>query len=139
MTAPALRAAVLLALTAGMAPAQDAAGGATGAPSRPEAAAPAVTEASAVFLRGLDKVSGQTTDIEIPVGGSGRYGPLEVAVSSCRYPVDDPASNAYAHLTIRDPAQAAPLFDGWMIASSPALNALDHPRYDLWVLRCKSS
>ena len=21
------------------------------------------------------------------------------------------------------------LFDGWMVASSPALNALDHPRY----------
>jgi len=29
-----------------------------------------------------------------------------------------------------------PVFKGWMIASSPALNALDHPRYDVWVLRC---
>ena len=28
------------------------------------------------------------------------------------------------------------LFDGWMIASSPALNALDHPRYDVWVIGC---
>ncbi|MGB0800115.1 MAG: DUF2155 domain-containing protein, partial [Planktomarina sp.] len=28
---------------------------------------------------------------------------------------------------------------GWMVASSPALNALEHPRYDIWVLRCKTS
>ena len=28
------------------------------------------------------------------------------------------------------------LFEGWMIASSPALMALDHPRYDVWALRC---
>ena len=30
-------------------------------------------------------------------------------------------------------------FAGWMIADSPALNALDHPRYDVWVLRCITS
>ena len=29
-----------------------------------------------------------------------------------------------------------PLFSGWMLASSPALSALDHPRYDVWVLSC---
>jgi hypothetical protein len=26
-----------------------------------------------------------------------------------------------------------------MVASSPALSALDHPRYDVWVMRCSSS
>ncbi len=30
-------------------------------------------------------------------------------------------------------------FSGWMIASSPALNALDNPRYDVWLLRCNNS
>jgi hypothetical protein len=29
-----------------------------------------------------------------------------------------------------------PVFSGWMVASSPALSALDHPRYDVWVLNC---
>jgi hypothetical protein len=28
------------------------------------------------------------------------------------------------------------LFTGWMFASSPALSALEHPVYDLWVLDC---
>ena len=36
------------------------------------------------------------------------------------------------------PAQAAtPLFSGWMFASSPALNALEHPVYDVWVIDCR--
>lgn len=110
---------------------------AQGAPDVP--AGPEVASGPAVMLRGLDKVSGQITDLEIATGSSGRYGPFEVSVSDCRYPVDDPTSNAYAHLSVRDPAREAPVFDGWMIASSPALSALDHPRYDLWVLRCKSN
>lgn len=29
------------------------------------------------------------------------------------------------------------LFTGWMFASSPALNALEHPVYDVWVIGCK--
>ena len=43
---------------------------------------------------------------------------------------------AEAHLTIVDASAPQPVFDGWMIASSPALSALDHPRYDVWVMRC---
>ena len=31
------------------------------------------------------------------------------------------------------------IFSGWMFASSPALSALDHPVYDIWVLECKSN
>ena len=30
-----------------------------------------------------------------------------------------------------------PLFSGWMFASSPALNALEHPVYDVWVIDCR--
>ncbi|WOI54584.1 DUF2155 domain-containing protein [Parvularcula sp. LCG005] len=29
------------------------------------------------------------------------------------------------------------LFRGWMFASSPSLNALQHPVYDVWVIDCK--
>ncbi|MEZ5921142.1 MAG: DUF2155 domain-containing protein [Parvularculaceae bacterium] len=30
------------------------------------------------------------------------------------------------------------IFSGWMFASSPALNPLDHPVYDVWVIDCKT-
>ena len=29
------------------------------------------------------------------------------------------------------------LFSGWMFASSPGLSALEHPVYDVWVIRCR--
>ena len=57
------------------------------------------------------------------------------SVSACRYPSENAAADAYAHVTVTDPGQTV-LFDGWMIASSPALSAMDHPRYDIWVLSC---
>lgn len=30
------------------------------------------------------------------------------------------------------------IFSGWMFASSPALSALQHPVYDIWVIDCKT-
>jgi hypothetical protein len=102
------------------------------------ASAEEVASASGAVMRGLDKVSGATTDLEIRSGQTTVFGSLTISVSDCRYPVGDPSSNAYAHVTITDPAGKTPVFDGWMIASSPALSALDHPRYDVWVLRCMS-
>jgi hypothetical protein len=87
-------------------------------------------------VRWLDKLSGQVADVDLSRGQSVKQGRLTIQLDECRYPVADPASNAYAHLTIMDELQPAPVFSGWMIASSPALSALDHPRYDVWILRC---
>ena len=100
--------------------------------SRDVASAPSGT------LRWLDKISGVTEDIGIAVGETQTHGRLAIKLDDCRYPVKDPASNAFAHLIIRDSLQEDPVFMGWMIATSPALSALDHPRYDVWVLRCKT-
>jgi hypothetical protein len=96
---------------------------------------PAATQASRVTLRALDKMLGQPTDIDLAVGETVVFGRLAIQAVECRYPAEDPSSDAYAHLEILD-LEGMTLFDGWMIASSPALNALEHPRYDVWVLRC---
>jgi len=90
------------------------------------------------ILRGLEKVSGDIVDMTLEPGGQAKIGPLTVELGECRYPQGDPAADAFAFLTIRDAAAPAPIFSGWMFASSPALNALDHPRFDVWVLRCKT-
>jgi hypothetical protein len=57
-------------------------------------------------------------------------------LQECRYPKNNPASDSWMHLVITDTSVAAPVFSGWMLASSPALSALDNPRYDVWVLGC---
>lgn len=88
-------------------------------------------------VRWLDKVSGEVRDIDLAPGVAAQVGRLAVVLDECRFPVDDPASNAFAHLQIRDDGVGGEeVFSGWMIADSPALSALDHWRYDLWLLRC---
>lgn len=100
------------------------------------AAAQEVTKAGGAKLRLLDKLSGQVTDMVLADGQSQSFGHLTVRVDECRYYPDNQTAEAFAHLTINEDKAAAPVFDGWMIASSPALSAMDHPRYDVWVLRC---
>lgn len=101
----------------------------------PVAAQDAV-EAPGARLRVLDKLTGQVTDMVLADGQAQTVGRLTVQVDECRNPADNPTADAFAHLTIRDASAADPVFRGWMVASSPALSALDHPRYDVWVLRC---
>lgn len=101
------------------------------------AAAQDTTRAGGAMLRGLDKVSGRTTDLPLQVGEAVRYGRLEIRLGECRYPTGDPSSDAFAQMTITDLRQNAAVFSGWMIASSPALSALDDARYDVWVMGCR--
>lgn len=95
-----------------------------------------VSEASGAKLRLLDKLSGQTSDMVLADGQEQSFGRLTVRLDSCRYYADNPTAEAFAHLTVKESGQDAPIFNGWMVASSPALSAMDHPRYDVWVLRC---
>lgn len=106
--------------------------------------APAVAQDAAVapaaLLRTLDRRTGAVEDVLLEAGGTMRLGRLAITLSECRFPAANPAGDAFAHLVIADTEAeteaAPPVFSGWMVASSPALNPLDHPRYDVWVLRC---
>ena len=91
------------------------------------------TSASGGVLRALDKVSGAAHDIEMRRGQTARVGNLDVLMTDCRFP------NAYVELEIKTTGRDDKLFSGWMIASSPALSALEHPRYDIWAIRCTTS
>lgn len=94
------------------------------------------TSAPGGALRVLDKITGRTQDIELRRGQSERIGLLSVTMLECRYPSGNRSGDAYALLRIDYEGADAPIFQGWMIASAPALNPLDHHRYDVWALRC---
>lgn len=99
----------------------------------------AATSSSGGVVRVLDKTTGATLDIELARGQTGAMGALTITLDDCRFPSDNPSGDAFEHLTIHYRAEATPVFSGWMFASSPALNAMDHPRYDVWALRCSTS
>ena len=98
-----------------------------------------VTSASAAVLRALDNVSGTSKDLDITRGQTVRVGSLEVQMTDCRFPAGNPAGDAFAELEIKETGTETKIFSGWMIASAPALSALEHPRYDIWVIRCTTS
>ncbi len=104
-----------------------------------EARPPLSDVATGANLRGLDRINGTVADLPIQVGETIRYERLEITLLACRYPQGDITEDAFAELTIRDVREEEPRFTGWMFASSPALSALDHPRYDVWVLSCTNS
>ncbi len=92
-------------------------------------------------LQGLDKVTARVTTLRANVGESIRFGTLEIIVRYCdkRPPEDPPESAAFLDIWEIRPGEAAlSLFRGWMFASSPGLNALEHPVYDVWVLGCEN-
>lgn len=97
----------------------------------------AATVGKGALLRGLDKLTGQVADFELDNGYSVNFGTLRVDMAQCRHPSENPNGDAFAFLSVYEEQGAgANVFQGWMVASSPALSALDHARYDVWVLRC---
>ena len=97
-----------------------------------------MAEGASAILRGLDTLNGTVRDFTIAVGETLEFERLHVTLYACRYPEGDIEGDAYAFLKIRDKRESKDRFSGWMLASSPALSALDHPRYDIWVLNCKT-
>ncbi|MCJ9428978.1 DUF2155 domain-containing protein [Kordiimonas marina] len=94
-----------------------------------------------VVLRALDKITARITELDVPIGKEVRFGTLALTAKYCRTrpPIEPPET--YAYLQIDDIKRAGKrerIFDGWMVASSPALNPLEHPVYDVWVMSCKT-
>ena len=99
-------------------------------------------------LRGLDKITGRSTDFTVTVGEPKVFGSLEITLATCfaRPPEQAPENSAFLTVSSVKPMEAeaagasedAPLFSGWMFASSPGLNALEHSVYDVWVIACGS-
>ena len=95
-----------------------------------------------VVLQGLDKVTARVTRFEAPIGVTVRFGALRIMARACNRtpPEEPPESAAFLDIgEVRPGENALDLFHGWMFASSPALSALEHPVYDVWVLECKKT
>lgn len=129
-----------------------------------DTAGPAMQSYSAVKLRALDKITGNSRDLSAKVGDSLTFGRLRVTVRACYQsdPREAPESTAFLEIRSTTPQakEAATdkptntshmnkgpqpigedglLFQGWMYASSPGLSALEHPTYDVWVISCSAS
>jgi len=94
---------------------------------------------TAAKLQWLDKVTARTSTFTIAVGETKTMGSLRISLRACKEnpPIEPPESAAFLEVVEMKPGeQAEPVFSGWMFASSPALSAMEHAIYDVWVLSC---
>jgi hypothetical protein len=93
-----------------------------------------------VLLQGLDKVTARVKEIVAPVDRETTFGTLAITPKACLEtpPTEPPESAAFLVIDQVDPdGTRKRLFSGWMFASTPSISALQHPIYDVWVLRCR--
>jgi len=108
----------------------------------PVAAEPKVEiEGKGAMLQGLDKVTARISPLEVEVGKTVPFGSLLITVRRCQRSRPDQKLERAAFLEIDnvDPTtkEKKRVFSGWMFSSNPALSALEHPVYDVWVKDCK--
>ncbi len=108
------------------------------------AAAPAradqIANPIAVFS-GLDKITARIITFEAEIDETVQFGSLLLTARVCytRPPTESP--NTTAFIEVEEVAlddSVTPVFSGWIFASSPGLNAIEHPVYDLWLVDCRA-
>lgn len=90
-------------------------------------------------MQAMDKITGKVSVIEVPVNGEVKFGSFSIVVRACKATPPEETPENYAFVDVADTAKDGKLyniFKGWMMSSSPALNAVEHPIYDVWLLQC---
>ena len=95
-----------------------------------------------INLTALDKITAKTTAIRMGIGEKKFFGPLEIIVLKCQLSENRDFIDTVAYLQVKDLSSKDNnqvfLFNGWTFASSPTLQSIDHPVYDLWITSCEN-
>jgi hypothetical protein len=91
---------------------------------------------------GLDKITGRITDFDVYINETVQFGALQITPRACytRPPTETQRTSVFVEVdqvSLRGTVDR--VFTGWMFADSPALNAIDHAVYDIWLIDCKQS
>ncbi|MEH6630955.1 MAG: DUF2155 domain-containing protein [Halopseudomonas aestusnigri] len=95
-----------------------------------------------VVLQGLNKITARVSEFRAPINQPVTFGSLEITARDCRKssPEDMPESVSFLEIDdIKENVEKTRMFSGWMFASSPAVSAMEHPVYDVWVVNCVSA
>ena len=93
----------------------------------------------AVFS-GIDKITGRIHSFDVYVNETVQFGALQVTLRVCYSRPITEAPKTTAFLEVDDitlESKIRRIFNGWMFADSPGLNAIEHPVYDIWLKDCK--
>jgi hypothetical protein len=91
---------------------------------------------------GLDKITGRITKFDVYIDETVQFGALQITPRACytRPPDEVQRTSVFVEVDQVSLQQTVRrIFTGWMFADSPALNAVDHAVYDIWLVECKTS
>jgi len=95
-----------------------------------------------INIKALDKITAKTSTIRLAIGEKKFFGPLEIKALKCQSSENDEFIDMIAYLQVKDLSSKDNnqvfLFNGWTFVSSPTLQSIDHPVYDLWVTSCEN-
>ena len=95
-----------------------------------------------INLTALDKITAKTSSIKLAIGDKKFFGPLEIKALKCQLSEGTDISDTVAYLQVKDLSandnDQVFVFNGWTFASSPTLQSIDHPVYDLWITSCEN-
>tara|TARA_B100000029_G_scaffold458775_1_gene488407 strand:- start:369 stop:899 length:531 start_codon:yes stop_codon:yes gene_type:complete len=95
-----------------------------------------------INIKALDKITAKTLAIKLGIGEKKYFGSLEIKGLKCQLSENSEFSDAVAYLQVKDldakDNNQVFLFNGWTFASSPTLESIDHPIYDLWITGCEN-
>ena len=95
-----------------------------------------------INLTALDKITAKTSTFRLAVGENKFFGPLEIKALKCQLTENNDSTDTVAYLQVKDLSNKDNnqvfLFNGWTFASSPTLQSIDHPIYDLWITGCEN-
>ena len=95
-----------------------------------------------VNLTALDKITAKTSSLRLAVGDTKYFGALEIKALKCKLSENRDFLDTVAYLQVKDLSaknnDQVFLFNGWTFASSPTLQSIDHPVYDLWITSCEN-
>ena len=95
-----------------------------------------------INLKALDKITAKTSSIRIAVGDKNFFGSLEIKALKCQLSEENETPDTVAYIQVKDLStkdnNQVFLFNGWTFASSPTLQSIDHPIYDLWIISCEN-
>lgn len=98
-------------------------------------------ETNMARMQAMDKITGRVSEIDVPVNGEAKFGSFSIVVRKCvtRSPEETPENTAFVDVVDNyNPDKPLNIFKGWMMSSSPAINAVEHPIYDVWLLKCRN-
>ncbi|MFI3241072.1 MAG: DUF2155 domain-containing protein [Alphaproteobacteria bacterium] len=98
-------------------------------------------EKNTARFQAMNKITGTSSTLEIPVNSQQDYEDFSIVVRNCKTnpPEETPESYAFVDIAETNDEGTTNIYKGWMLSSSPALNPLEHPMYDLWLLECTDS